>query len=120
MKKVIRLTEGDLHRIVKKSINRILKESSFDSIRQGGWQEKLQQIHNLALEMEEMAKDESPNGFGETELLTTAQNILKITRRWGCKDEEKKEYTSEEQDEWPEERINQWIDTQANYDDYPV
>jgi hypothetical protein len=29
MKKIIRLTEGDLHRIVKKSVNRILKESNY-------------------------------------------------------------------------------------------
>ena len=30
-KKLIRLTEGDLHRIIKESVNRILKESYFDS-----------------------------------------------------------------------------------------
>ena len=30
MKKIIRLTEGDLHRIVKRSVNRILKESMHD------------------------------------------------------------------------------------------
>lgn len=30
MKRIIRLTEGDLHRIVKKSVNRILKESFED------------------------------------------------------------------------------------------
>ena len=83
-KKLIRLTESDLHRIVKQSVNKVLRESSFDSIRNGGWQEKLQQIHNIALEMAEMAKDESPNGFGQTELLSTAKDILRITSRWGC------------------------------------
>ena len=29
-KKLIRLTEGDLHRIVKESLKRVLKESEFD------------------------------------------------------------------------------------------
>ena len=28
-KKLIRLTEGDLHRIVKESINRVLKEAAY-------------------------------------------------------------------------------------------
>lgn len=31
-KKLIRLTENDLHRIVKQSVNKILKESSYDSM----------------------------------------------------------------------------------------
>lgn len=31
-KKGIRLTESDLHRIVKQSVNKILKESSYDSM----------------------------------------------------------------------------------------
>ena len=31
-KKLIRLTEGDLRRIVKQSVNKILKESSYDSM----------------------------------------------------------------------------------------
>ena len=119
MKKVIRLTESDLHGIIKKSVNKILRESSFDSIRKGGWQEKLQQIHNIALEMEELAKDESPNGFGQTELLSTARNILKITRRWGCDDGPEESNIDDEDEEWPEERINDWIDCQANYDDFP-
>lgn len=83
-KRLIRLTESDLHNIVKESARRVLRESSFDSIRNGGWQEKLQQIHNIALEMAEIAKDETPNGFGQTELLSTAKDILRITRRWGC------------------------------------
>lgn len=30
MKRIVRLTEGDLHRIVKKSVNRILRESEID------------------------------------------------------------------------------------------
>jgi hypothetical protein len=31
MKQIVRLTESDLHRIVKKSVNKILRESSYDS-----------------------------------------------------------------------------------------
>lgn len=31
MKKTIRLTESDLHRIIKESVNRILKESDYDN-----------------------------------------------------------------------------------------
>ena len=31
MKKVIRLTENDIHRIVKNSVKRILKENDYDS-----------------------------------------------------------------------------------------
>ena len=30
MKQIVRLTEGDLHRIVKEAVNRILKEGAFD------------------------------------------------------------------------------------------
>lgn len=30
MKKIIRLTEGDLHKIVKESMNKILKEAKYD------------------------------------------------------------------------------------------
>ena len=29
MKKIVRLTEGDLHRIIKESVNRIIKESDY-------------------------------------------------------------------------------------------
>ena len=32
MKQRIRLTEGDIHKIVKESVNKILKESSYDSM----------------------------------------------------------------------------------------
>ena len=35
MKKIIRLTEGDLHRIVKESVNRILKESDYRGLSDG-------------------------------------------------------------------------------------
>ena len=31
-KKLIRLTESDLHRIVKESVNKVMKESSYDSM----------------------------------------------------------------------------------------
>ena len=31
-KKLVRLNESDLHRIVKESVNRVLKESSYDSM----------------------------------------------------------------------------------------
>ena len=31
MRRRVKLTEGDLHRIVKKSVNRIIRESEFDS-----------------------------------------------------------------------------------------
>jgi len=33
MKQVIRLTEGDLHKIVKESVKKILKEYNFDAVR---------------------------------------------------------------------------------------
>ena len=29
MKKIVRLTESDLHRIIKESVNRIIKESDY-------------------------------------------------------------------------------------------
>ena len=38
-KKIIRLTEGDLHRIVKESVNRILKEVRDNSISDEEWDE---------------------------------------------------------------------------------
>ena len=40
MKKIIRLTEGDLHRIVKKSVNRVLREMDDD------WDEQEQEFYN--------------------------------------------------------------------------
>lgn len=82
-KKQIRLTEGDLRRIVKESVNRVLRESS-DDIRRNGWQDKLEQIARLAMEMAELAKDESPNGFGERRLLQTADRIVNICAKWGA------------------------------------
>ena len=35
MKKLVRLTEGDLHRIVKGSVNKVLKEASLDDFNNG-------------------------------------------------------------------------------------
>ena len=32
MRKRVRLTEGDLHRIIKKSVNRIIRENNDDAI----------------------------------------------------------------------------------------
>lgn len=32
MKKIVRLTEGDLHKIVKESVNRVLNEVSIDTL----------------------------------------------------------------------------------------
>ena len=84
MKRRIRLTEGDLHRIVKQSVNRVLRESHYDDIRSNGWQDKLEQIAQLAMEMAELAKDESPNGFGERKLLQTADRIVNICAKWGA------------------------------------
>ena len=83
-KKLIKLTESDLHKIVEESVARILKEGSFDMIRNSGWQEKMNQIGQLARECVELAKDESPNGFGETALLTTAMQIVDLCKRWGA------------------------------------
>lgn len=37
-KKVIRLTESDLHRIVKESVNKVIKEGLWDGIEQNGYQ----------------------------------------------------------------------------------
>jgi len=36
MKKIIRLTESDLHRIIKESVKRILREEDFGSMDGGG------------------------------------------------------------------------------------
>lgn len=95
--KRIRLNESNLHRIVKESVNKVLneigvndgyhsqiRESSSDSIRRDGWQERMEQIGQLAKECVELAKDETENGFGERNLYTTSMEILKICQRWGC------------------------------------
>ena len=37
MKKIIRLTESDLHRIVKESVNKILRESGHEWWREEDW-----------------------------------------------------------------------------------
>ena len=82
-KRTVRLTESDLHKIIKESVKNVLNEDGFGSIRRNGWQDRLNQIHQLALEMLEISKNESEDGYGRKELYNTAKSILQITERWG-------------------------------------
>ena len=71
MKKVIRLTESDLHRIVKESVNRILKEVRDDSIDDSDWQDIYSSYYDSGLgndEPDNMAKKfETDMTFAEDE-----------------------------------------------------
>ena len=80
----IRLTESQLHKVISESVKNVLNESSFDEIRNSGWQDRLNQIGQLAREMYALAKEESPNGFGSRELLETARDLMRICKRWGA------------------------------------
>jgi hypothetical protein len=83
-KKLIRLTESELRRMVSESVKSVLDEASFDSIRKNGWQDRLNQIGKLAMEMADIAKDESPNGYGSRDLLYTADRIANICAKYGA------------------------------------
>jgi hypothetical protein len=87
MKRTVKLTEKELKRMISESVRRTLNETrftDFDDIRKNGWQEKLNQIGQLAMEMVEMAKDEAPNGFGERTCLEVADKIASICAKYGA------------------------------------
>ena len=69
-KKLIRLTESELRRMVSESVKSVLDEASFDSIRKNGWQDRL--------------NHESPNGYGSRDLLYTADRIANICAKYGA------------------------------------
>ena len=55
MKKIVRLTEGDLHKIIKESVNRVLREEGYFTP-SGGWDSYAYDYDN-ALEKAESLED---------------------------------------------------------------
>ena len=58
-KRIIRLTESDLHRIVKESVNRILKENDYDDDEMHGTDEEFDAFMRWAM------TDGNDYGFGD-------------------------------------------------------
>lgn len=63
MKKLVRLTEQDLHRIVKESVKRVIKESYLDSINDGHTYESVKQVINEMLKNNIIAYHGTPHNF---------------------------------------------------------
>jgi hypothetical protein len=131
-KKLIRLTESDLHRIIKRSVNKILKESFEDDfntardkhVGKGG-------LFGMELKNSEgdwqygdVTYDPNTNTMSCMGVSIQVDPDMSIDQNLeGLYDELiNNGYTDgdDEDDEWPEERIEDRIDTEANMDDYPV
>ena len=67
MKKTIRLTESDLHRIIKESVNKVLREDAFDVPSMKTWsphaQKMMTMFDNLKNILNEIAKYASQQGI---------------------------------------------------------
>lgn len=80
-KKLIRLTESDIHRIVKESVNRVLRENSDGDAPDNDRisQKQIGQLDNIANAIAEIANNTSD----DTELLfQAAECIDKFTSRY--------------------------------------
>lgn len=69
MKQVIRLTESDLHRIVKESVNKILKESVFDNV---SFNDRI--VDKIVDDISSSGAQVNPNEF----------SVTNIMRRYAC------------------------------------
>ena len=116
MKKIIRLTESDLHRIVRESVKRILREDVLGN----DWN-----VANIG--NNDNITDVSNNYEAFEDQKTTPFNGMTNDHDWSVKGEDGDpthydNYTDDIEnghDDWPEDRILDRIDTNANYDDFP-
>ena len=107
MKKIIRMTESDLHNLVARTVKRIIREDVLGN----DWRENDDVLNNY-----EAFEDQK----------TTPFNGMTNDHDWSVKGEDGDpthydNYSDdiENGDDWPEERVLDRIDTNANYDDFP-
>ena len=107
MKKVIRMTESDLHNLVARTVKRIIREDVLGN----DWRENDNVLNNY-------------EAFDDQK--TTPFNGMSNDHDWSVKGEDGDpthydNYSDdiENGDDWPEERVLDRIDTNANYDDFP-
>ena len=87
-KKLIRLTESDLHRIVKESVNKVLKENTNDDteIRWGKYERLVDQIRNATQELYMTTSNQYANtpSYDETEgrLHRFAESVLSVLEKF--------------------------------------
>ena len=121
MKRIIRLTEGDLHRIVKKSVNRILKESFEDEFNSS--RDKFLQKSPNAMFGMEMKNDPNTNTMSCMGVSIQVDPDLSIDQNLEGLHEElmNNGYTDGDDgedydlDDYAQERM----ELEAGYDDYP-
>lgn len=108
MKKIIRMTESDLRSLVARTVKRIIREDVLGN----DWREN----------------DEVMNNYEPFEgQHSTPFDGMSNEHDWSVKGEDGDpthydNYTDDIEnghDDWPEERILDRIDTNANYDDFP-
>lgn len=149
MKKVIRLTEGDLHRIIKNSVKKIIKEEDIypgynstttDNYDEDSFNGLARKINSKILEIfgPKSPVKLSPNSNGNEILIDVdgymsndrqtvigLWNLIPAMKDLGCAFEGNRQLPNKgiefvfSFDEWPEERIEDRIDTEANMDDFP-
>jgi hypothetical protein len=107
MKKIIRMTESDLHNLVARTVKRIIREDVLGN----DWRENDNVLNNY-------------EAFDDQK--TTPFNGMSNDHDWSVKGEDGDpthydNYSDdiENGDDWPEERVLDRIDTNANYDDFP-
>jgi len=87
-KKLIRLTENDLHKIVKESVNKVLKENTNDDteIRWGKYERLVDQIRNATQELYMTTSNQYANApsYDETEgrLHRFAESVLSVLEKF--------------------------------------
>ena len=143
MKQRIRLTESDLHRIIRNTVKKALREDwtkSYDE-----WSahknhknlctdpESTERGEELNKKWSQELKDEYPDADARRAAFN--KHTKQIDKKMGRKDDVDesivrravteslrrfiKEDFEDMEDEWPEERIDTYIDTEANLDDFP-
>ena len=107
MKKIIRMTESDLRGLVARTVKRIIREDVLGN----DWRENDNVLNNY-------------EAFDDQK--TTPFNGMSNDHDWSVKGEDGDpthydNYSDdiENGDDWPEERVLDRIDTNANYDDFP-
>ena len=123
MRKVIRLTESDLHHIIKESVKKTLRRIN----------EGREMYDRIDAELSKFGDAHVSRFYSDENQITLAVHksisrkpIIDLMQKFGYD-----YYTAGGNDdyimmsfepngeEWPEERINDWIECQANYDDMP-
>ena len=110
MKKIIRLTESELHDLISRSVKRIIKEDVLGD----NWHETQEDTVMNNYEPFESQASHNWSGVGDEDIDPTLYEPQDEVIGWN--DDEPEGY---DDDAWPEERVLDRIDTDANYDDFP-